>query len=131
MPGPFPYLSGYGSTPAPVCKVTLSWNGKSVTVPALIDSGASATLIPPSVIANLSLKKIGERKMSGVFGGPLLGPIYRVNLDFLGFIFRAYPVAVPTRDRDYALIGRDVLNLYVTTFNGPRTEFSITDNAPQ
>lgn len=98
-------------------------------MPALIDSGASGTLLPPFVTADLGLRKIGERKMSGAFGPPRFGSIYVVNLDFLGFIFRDYPAAVSPEERAYALVGRDVLNRYLTTLNGPSEELSVAGNA--
>ena len=95
-----------------------------MTVPALIDSGASGTLIPESVVSGLSLRKIGERRASGVYSPPRMVPIYKVDLDFVGFDFQNHPVS--TQPRDYALIGRDVLNRYLTELNGPRLEFSAT-----
>jgi predicted aspartyl protease len=125
MPGPFPYHNGYGATLAPACEITLSWQGRTVTIPALVDSGASGTLIPQSAAKTLRLQKVGERRASGAYGKPQQTPLYRVNIDFLGFVFPDHPVTEFDSNRQFALIGRDILNRYQTLLNGPASEFSI------
>ena len=110
-------------SPAPACEITLSWGGSTVTVSALVDSGASGTLIPQSVATTLSLPKIGERRVR-LFWPPRLKAIYRVDVDFWGLILQDHAVA-PSEDRPYALIGRDVLNRYRTLLDGPALEFSV------
>lgn len=125
MSGPFPYQNGYGATLAPACQITLSWKGKTVTVPALVDSGASGTLIPQSAAKTLGLQKVGERRASGAYGGTHQTPLYRVDIDFLGLVFPNHPVTELDSDRQFALIGRDILNRYQTLLNGPASEFSI------
>ena len=127
MPGPFHYQNGYGATSAPACQIQLSWNGQTHTISALIDSGASGTLIPRSAAQVLNLRQIGERRASGAFGPANMTQIYRVNLDFLGIAFPNHVVATPgpPGDRAYALIGRDILNLYQTLLNGPGLQFTV------
>ena len=125
MPGPFDYSPRFGSTYAPVSKITISWQGKNRTVDALIDSGASITCIPEHIVLALSLRKIREIPVSGATTGQKIPrPYYVVDLRFLGFSFPANPVlSMPKR---YALIGRDILNQYTTTLDGPALQFSIT-----
>lgn len=119
----FPYKLGYGSTPAPVEDVTFGWQGRTETVGALIDSGASATTIPESLVPKLGLRKIGELNASGYDGQTEKRSIYSADIAFLGFTFNKHPVvAVP---RPYALIGRDILNRYKTTLDGPVLQFAV------
>lgn len=124
MAGPFAYRSGFGPTPAPVEDVTIGWRGRVEPLQALIDSGASGTLIPDSLVAKLALRKIGEVKASG-YDASKVEPrdLYAADIVFLGFRFDRHPVvAVP---RTYVLIGRDLLNRYKTTLDGPRLEFVV------
>ena len=124
MAGPFPYKSGYGPTPAPVEDVTIGWRGRTEPLQALIDSGASGTLIPESLVTTLALRKIGEIRASGYNSSRVyVLNLYAVDIRFLGFRFDRHPVvAVP---RTYALIGRDLLNRYKTTLDGQRLEFTV------
>jgi hypothetical protein len=49
-----------------------------------------------------------------------------VNIDFLGLLFPDHPVTELDPARQFALIGRDILNRYQTLLNGPASEFSIS-----
>jgi predicted aspartyl protease len=124
MPGPLPYQPGFGIRPAPACDVTISWQGSDTVVPALIDSGADSTTIPEAVVHTLALRKRGEIPVSGAIGGHRTCGVYVVDLNFLGWVFRAHPV-VALPNRDFALIGRDILNFYTATLAGPPLEFSV------
>lgn len=124
MPGPFPYRSGFGSTPAPAGDITISWHGQADRLQALIDSGASGTVIPDSLVSKLSLRKIDEIRASGFDGKVEIRGVYVADIDFLGLRFNRHPV-VAGPNRTYALIGRDILNRYTTTLYGPRREFAI------
>jgi|SRR3990167_9042766 len=124
MPGPIPYRDGFGTTRAPACDIALSWRGKTVTVTALVDSGASGTLIPRSAVDDLALAKIGERGVRGIDSPSRLKPMYRVNIDFLGLLLENHAVTL-LEDREFALVGRDILNRYRTLLNGPALEFSV------
>lgn len=125
MLGPFDYSSGYGSTFAPVTRITISWRGKSRTLPALLDSGASRTCIPQSVALALSLKKRGEVPVGGATAPEdKLLPRYVVDLTFFGQSFTASPVLGISKA--YALVGRDILNEYTTCLDGPALQLSLT-----
>lgn len=124
MAGPFPYQWGFGSTPAPAFDLALSWRGKTRVVRALVDSGASGTTIPTSVVSELALRKISEARVSGAIGSAEPRSVYVVDLDFVGVLLSNHPV-VALAEKEYALIGRDILNRYVTTLNGPALEFSV------
>jgi hypothetical protein len=124
MPGPFPYLAGFGSTQAPACRLTIRWGGRNEEIQALIDSGASKTGIPESIVQILNLRKISENSVGGaVTKQRYICSVYVTDLEFLGLSFQSLPVyGLP---HEYALIGRDILNRYITTLHGPELQFSL------
>ena len=123
MPGPFPYKTGFGRTPAPICDVVISWEGQSKPLIALIDSGASGTLIPDSLAIELNLRKIGEQKTVGYNEQVEVHNRYVATITFCGLELPRFPV-VGVRNRTTGLIGRDILNRHITILHGPRLEFS-------
>ena len=125
MPGPFPYVSLpiHGSVPAPRCTITIVWRRRSETVPALLDSGCSCTVIPQTIVSRLSLRKIKNVQLNVATGTSGSYSQYVADIQFLGFVLPSFPVI--SLPKSYALIGRDILNRYTTTLDGPRLEFSI------
>lgn len=135
MPGPWTYrleikdqVSDFTKNfrpPAPAFYATITYRGNLTTLPALIDTGADLTVIPHSVAIELALKKFSERPMgTAIRGQGGLRPIYKATLTFLEFTFNDHPMVALDRDR-YMLIGRDILNQYRATFDGPNLQFSI------
>lgn len=126
MLGPFPYLSGFGRTQAPACQLKIEWGGRVHHIRALIDSGASASCIPDQTAQALGLRLIGEGNVGGaVSESSQKRRYYIANLEFFNLTFPNHPiVGLPNT---YAIIGRDILNLFVTTLNGPALQFSIQD----
>jgi hypothetical protein len=107
----------------------------SVASHAIIDSGASISVIPKSIVVKLELKYIdvietrgfrssdfednnknkGEEQKSYVY------PIV-ITIESLGnFITK-----VITWDKEYSLIGRDLLNNWLVLLNGPDKKFEIS-----
>ena len=124
MPGPFPYRQGFGSTPAPACEITIGWRGVTRTLAALIDSGASGTLIPISLVSELQLRKTGEQRVSGYDQRVEIRGRYAADLELFGVALPSVPVvAIP--QRAYVLIGRNILNRYTTTLYGRELQFSL------
>lgn len=123
MPGPFPYRTRTPEPPAPECDVTLSWNGKRITVPALIDSGAGITTIPALIIPSLSLQQVGEMFVRGAQGPRQRRGIYRATIEFLGITFDGHPVVA--LDKGLMLVGRDILNQHRLVLDGPQLTFSV------
>ena len=63
--------------------------------------------------------------MLGYDENPAKRPVYRVDLEILGYIFRAVRgVAVP---RETILIGRDVLAHFIITLDGKTQTFEMVD----
>jgi predicted aspartyl protease len=123
MPAPFTYRLRAPEPDAPECDVTLSWNGRSITVSALIDSGAGLTTIPASVISSLSLQRVGDMFIRGAQGPRQKRGLYRANIEFLGIAFDNHPVV--ELDRNEMLVGRDILNKHRLLLDGPQLSFSL------
>lgn len=126
--------------PAPFLEVSfltpISLDAKnSMVSQAIIDSGASISVIPKSIAVKLELKYIdvieargfrssdfednnknkGEEQKSYVY------PIV-ITIKSLGnFITK-----VITWDKEYSLIGRDLLNNWLVLLNGPDKKFEIS-----
>lgn len=91
-----------------------------ITVQALIDTGASSTVISPKVINKIPLKKTGTQKISSV-QDEQERPVYFGRLIFpWNKGFEAPLVECPLKG-DYfdCLIGRDVLQYWHLSYNGP------------
>lgn len=111
--------------PAPVSDITISWQGQQKMLEALIDSGASGTIIPASLVDELNLRKIGETVVRGYDDRQETRNRYAIDVNFLGLIIRNFPV-VSVPNRTYVLVGRDILNRRTTTLHGPQLEFTLT-----
>ena len=118
--------SRYGPTPAAVVDIILAWNGRQRTVPALVDTGASGTVIRLEDYTSLRLLKIGdEEEIGGV--GDARGVPTVVDLTFEGLDLPSFPVLAMTDPNfQVILIGRDVLNRILLECNGPQLEFEAT-----
>jgi len=110
--------------PAPAFYATVEYRGNLTTVPALIDTGASFTVIPHKVAVLLSLRKYSERIVTVANGQEETRPIFKANLSFLDFSFSDH-LLVSLEGRRHMLIGRDILNSYKATFDGPSLQFSL------
>jgi predicted aspartyl protease len=135
MPGPWAYrleitdqVSNFTRRfrpPGPFFYATVSYRGNQTSLPALIDTGADLTVIPHSVALLLALQKFSERHIGTAMAGQgEVRPIFKADLAFLDFSFVNHPMISLERNR-YMLIGRDILNLYRATFDGPNLQFNI------
>lgn len=91
---------------------------------ALADTGADRSVLPQRVVDALGLVSFERETVSGFDGTPVECPVYSVRL-----IVRDLPairVNVLGGWRDgYAILGRDVLNLYRVVFDGPNLKLEI------
>ena len=123
MVGPFPYLPWQNGPAAPACQATISWNGKTESIPAVIDSGASHTTIPAHIAKKMRLAIRDKQDVTGATGQSVEAYEHLVNLSFLGLKFPNHVVwGIP---RPYILIGRDILNRYKTILDGPIAHYSL------
>jgi predicted aspartyl protease len=122
--GPIPYERGFG-LPAPICKILVSWNGESEIVDAVLDSGASRTVIPSRLIDLLKLRQTGTGKVGGAFTPQVKRPWYQADV-VITLLNKEFPaLTVYAQDKEYALIGRDVLNKQYLILDGPEETFSL------
>jgi predicted aspartyl protease len=117
------------SPPAPLAVVSVSPpNGAAHPAmwPAQIDTGADRTVIPARLADELQLPKLDEANV--------------VSLDGIAAVMSTYSVTLKIRDvsavtvealcaegEDIILLGRDVLNHFRITLDGPRQALSIED----
>ena len=105
---------------------------KPIVVSALVDRGANCTAITPSACAELSLPELAVRPVSGVTGVKAC-PVYVVRLvPLVGRdesprrVFDPWPVVGTEPALDYeCILGRDVLDGAVFTYDGPGKCFDI------
>lgn len=131
--GNLQYRNPQSPTGLPLCpeaKIVLSHPSDksivSIPVPAIIDTGAVMTVVPEEIIQNLRplLKPLETRsfRMANNQSGELLVYLLYIrvidtegNTDFQDDI---KVVSVP--GKEYAAIGRDILNKHKAVFNAPR-----------
>lgn len=94
---------------------------------ALIDSGAFCSVIPNSLIDNLHLRQIDEVKAGGYDDKEedfKMKPVYSVHLT----IPPLQPIlarVIPKFSEDYAIVGRDIINEWLLTLDGPNRYCSV------
>jgi len=86
-------------------------------LPALIDSGADATMIPISHLKQANAIKRQQVFIRSVSGKRARATLYTVSLQFAHYQRDRIDV-VGNQDTDEVIIGRDVLNHLVVTLDG-------------
>lgn len=86
-------------------------------LPALIDSGADATMIPISHLKQANAIKRQQVFIRSVSGKRASATLYTVSLQFAHYQRDRIDV-VGNQDTDEVIIGRDVLNHLVVTLDG-------------
>ncbi|MDQ7821141.1 MAG: retroviral-like aspartic protease family protein [Armatimonadota bacterium] len=111
----FPYDTRR-TPPAPVLPVRLGrpQGEPAAAVAALVDSGADITVLPEGLARVLGLPQVSEVTVRGVAGTARV-PVYAAELEAAGTRRIVEVVEVGAE----ALLGRDVLNGWVVTLDGP------------
>jgi hypothetical protein len=130
----FAYTKVNGISPIPIVTIYFS----NLINPAIIttcncgilDTGSDLTIVSYTVISKLQATAI-DRQQSISFRGlgrSSQGIAYRVGMSFDGEdFFRAKVIAVPDDVlNDEIIIGRNILNRYEVTFDGPNLVFRIS-----
>ncbi len=117
------------SPPAPFVMVRIGLPGgaAAVELAARIDTGADRTVVPPRVPEQIGAMVDRRLRFAGLGGVETELPIYRVQLA----IRDLPPVEVEVAASDgepHVLLGRDVLNRYKLTLDGPAGLLTITDD---
>jgi hypothetical protein len=119
--------------PAPLADVDLRnpdsrLNVRGVSM--LIDSGADLTLVPREAAEQIRADLTREVfELIGFDGGTSLARAVHLDLVFLDRTYRGNYLVL---DRDYGILGRDILNQSALLFDGPRlvwTELRSSDRS--
>jgi hypothetical protein len=89
-----------------------------ITLQAIVDSGADATMIPLEHLRQIGARRSRKVMMRGVTGGGELVDLYAVAIQ-LGSYRQGFLEIVGIADSDETIIGRDILNHLSVTLNGP------------
>lgn len=89
-----------------------------ITLKAMVDSGADATMIPLRFLRQLQVRKGQTKWLAGIAGGRYEVDMYTVAVQ-IGEQPAHYIDVVGTERRDEVVVGRDLLNDYVVTLNAP------------
>jgi hypothetical protein len=117
------------SPPGPFAVVTVTNVTGSVTIPnrvAQIDSAADRTVFPQSLIDALGAIATGAVSLLGFGGTPTTCLLYEVLLS-LPSLSAIQLEVIAHADEPWVLLGRDVLNRYVITLDGPALRLTINE----
>ncbi|MEM7131871.1 MAG: retropepsin-like aspartic protease [Chloroflexota bacterium] len=93
-------------------------NNEGIQLNAMVDTGADATIVPKDILEELGLEQSDSLYIRGVTGHRTQVAVYDVTIEIGPFTFSAVPV-VATPLGSEPLIGRDILNNFSITLNGP------------
>jgi predicted aspartyl protease len=109
--------------PAPVVGFRIGSPGgvDAVLLPGLLDTGADATLVPARIARRLDLPQVDVARLTGVTGTARSVAVLAARIELPGFSTLARVIGFA----DEAILGRDLLNAWVATLDGPRGLLSI------
>jgi hypothetical protein len=124
----FRYLS-IRQPPAPFVSVTITDENGSRSLsdrPAQLDNAADRTVIPGSFVEQLGLVSNRSIDVAGLGGNIETLSLYRVRIILP--TFRAVSVDVVAHPaEEYILLGRDLLNRYMITMDGPNLDLVVEE----
>ena len=126
----FRYRYAAGDPPAPSVLLNLAHPLTSVAlrdVAAQVDTGADQSVLPAVVADALGLTRLDAERVIGFDGTPVDVPTARVFLQVRDLPQLDVEVLVSDHVTD-AVLGRDVLNQYTLTLDGPAGLLTITDD---
>lgn len=114
--------------PAPVLPIRLGHPNTepALVLTALVETGADATVIPADVAAQLRLPQVDEMWIRGVGGFTQRASIHSAVVEVAGFRDALHVIALG----EETLVGRDLLNRWVATLDGPRGLMKIQGPKP-
>lgn len=109
--------------PAPVLPLLVGRPGgaPSVSLMALVDTGADITVIPQTVARRLRLPAIGSLLVRGVGGTARPTPVYSAVVELVGVREVIEVLALG----EEPLVGRDLLNRWTLVLRGPQRELEV------
>jgi hypothetical protein len=122
---PYTYTPGLTSPPpAPFVPAVIKHTAvaKSYRVWALLDTGADKCYVPRAVAEDGGWLPVGRVDVVTPVGVSRR-PVYYVVINALAVEWRVLAVGC---EKDFAILGRDLLNQWVIKLDGPRLKFEIT-----
>jgi predicted aspartyl protease len=116
------YDGGY-DPPAPVVPIRIADpdDQAGVLVAALIDTGADGTLVSATLVTALGLPRVGGVGITGIGGSGGIAPVYAARVEIAGTAAVARLVSYGNE----VIVGRDLLNRFVTLLDGPRLRLQL------
>jgi predicted aspartyl protease len=115
----FDYSTTYEPA-APVVDITIRKAGRSrseITLSALVDSGADATMLPITALQATKARYVETRQMRGIIGTAYPVDLYLVTVQMGSYTLSGIRAIAAAADAE-PIIGRDVLNQLIITLNG-------------
>jgi predicted aspartyl protease len=112
--------------PAPFVSIAIYRPGEPEvvrSVRAKLDTGADISLLPQAIVHALSLRIVSRILTEAYDGTQTVLNAYETALKVEGVDLGR--VEMVTLTHDYALLGRDVLNRFVVTLDGPALTFDM------
>ena len=123
----FDYDTSYiPAMPTAEIRIGRALHDPTLTLTALVDSGADGTIIPVSYLKQIRARKAGKTWMSGTTGERAQVDLYQVSLQLGSYHRGRLEVVGDTRNHE-VIIGRDTLNHLIVTLNGLANVVEITD----
>jgi hypothetical protein len=94
-------------------------------VDGLIDSGAGICLLPDDLPRRIFLPPLGRASFGGVVGPGTVTPAYYPTLTLANWTRTFAGIKFGTWSRDYALLGRNLLNQLYLALDGPNFAFQM------
>lgn len=112
--------------PAPYCSILIeTFDGsRQATLEALLDTGSDISFVPLNVARRLGLRYLGTGRAEGIGGERVARHIFQAFFSLEREASRE--TNMMAWNEDLALLGRDVLNQYHITLDGPNQSLTIT-----
>jgi hypothetical protein len=99
------------------------------TMPGLLDTGSDITAVPHRLVNSLQLYPIGQLQLEDVEASTSIVFTYATQLTFAE-LDSVSDIVIPRVEviltgLDFAVIGRDILNLFYLRLNGPELTFDL------
>jgi predicted aspartyl protease len=107
--------------PAPFVQATVrvpESGGTGISLPAQIDTGAYCSAIPGRLVEELDLVPVREIDVEGFGRHHSVVSTYLIEIEILLLSPRIIEV-IASRDEPFCLLGRDILNGFRMTLDGP------------
>lgn len=129
-------IFSYGRTQNPNCPSPEAFiivsnpddSAKKITIPAIVDSSAVMTCIPESTVKHLGSLSYSTIRVRDVNNNIRERKTYYVNIQLGDYPTPFKQIEVVATPKDYALIGRDILNQLIVVLDAPNEVWFIAQS---